>query len=826
MSAKQDEFGDDPKWEWQPGDPQAEPKREPEPPAKDDDKIHWIGPSDPLDLALKYAALGFRIVPQDKNKKPCITEWPTKASSDPEQIRTWSKQFPKANWAVHCGASGLCVADVDVKNGQPGRESLKRLQQDVCKLPATMTVRTPSTGGHVYFRAPEDLRDGKPATIELPEYPGIEFKRGACLITLPGSTYSSGASYDLVGDHEIAPMPADLVELLKNGSRKRKAAEPGDGEKIAEPGRNTYLLGFAGRLRRGGAEEDALLQALLIENEKRCDPPLPEEEVQGIARSVAAYPAGDPAGELVKDYGHAAVLAKHFTERLRWAPHRGRWMRWTGKVWDEEEEERVAKVSADKLRKEYAEQIGLSADKATLVRLMALVRDTCVYSKIIAALSFLKGWEKILTRTAEWDRHPWLLNVGNGILDLKTGSLGGHDPAILLTKLAPTDFDPDAEGPTWQAHLERFLPNENIRRQVQRDLGLALVGTTIDEILPIWYGLGGNGKSTTTLVLRNVLENYTSEAAPNLLVLQKFEKHPTEIAELSGRRIIFSSEIGQGKRLDEQRVKELTGGGQPKRAHFMRQDNFDVEQTFTIFMLVNYHPVITGTDHAIWRRVRLIPWTVQISEAEKLPQDEIVKRLSAEGPAILAWLVAGLMDWQKDRNWIAPEVKAATTAFRAEQDRLGAFIEDTCEEAPHYTVPVGELYEKYTTWCSEVGEEALGKTAFGNRLKGGGKAAKRTGHENVWTWFGLRLKRELRLGATQSTNSPLELELVGGEQVKKVAESRKDLQFVDTEALKANAEKLAKYLNDDTIPLEMRNKRSGEYTVLVDEIAAREKVEK
>ena len=535
--------------------------------------------------------------------------------------------------------------------------------------------------------------------------------------------------------------------------------------------------------------------------------------------------AADP-GELVKDYGHAAILAKHFTERVRWAPHRGRWMRWTGKVWEEEEEERVAKVSSDKLRKEYAEQIGLSADKATLVRLMALVRDTCVYSKIIAALSFLKGWEKILTRTAEWDRHPWLLNVGNGILDLKTGSLGGHDPAILLTKLAPTDFDPDAEGPTWQAHLERFLPNENIRRQVQRDLGLALVGTTIDEILPIWYGLGGNGKSTTTLVLRNVLENYTSEAAPNLLVLQKFEKHPTEIAELSGRRIIFSSEIGQGKRLDEQRVKELTGGGQPKRAHFMRQDNFDVEQTFTIFMLVNYHPVITGTDHAIWRRVRLIPWTVQISEAEKLPQDEIVKRLSAEGPAILAWLVAGLMDWQKDRNWIAPEVKAATTAFRAEQDRLGAFIEDTCEEAPHYTVPVGELYEKYTTWCSEVGEEALGKTAFGNRLKGGGKAAKRTGHENVWTWFGLRLKRELRLGATQSTNSPLELELVGGEQVKKVAESRKDLQFVDTEALKANAEKLAKYLNDDTIPLEMRNKRSGEYTVLVDEIAAREKVEK
>lgn len=500
-------------------------------------------------------------------------------------------------------------------------------------------------------------------------------------------------------------------------------------------------------------------------------------------------------------------------------------MRWSGKVWQPEEDEYVAKVAADTLRAEYGARIAGEADKTTLARLLALVKETCVYARIVGALSFLKGWDGILTRAEQWDRHPWLLNVNNGILDLKTGKLGKHDPELLLTKLARVDYDPAATGQTWTAHLRRFLPNENIRRQVQRDLGMSLVGATVDELLPIWHGTGGNGKSTTTAVLRAVLGDYTREAAPNLLVLQKFEQHPTEIAELAGRRIIFSSEIGQGKRLDEQRVKELTGGGQPKRAHFMRQDNFDVEQTFTIFMLVNHHPVIGGTDHAIWRRVRLIPWTEQIPDDEKLPQEEIVTRLAAEGPAVLAWIVVGLLDWQKERSWIAPEVKAATTAYRAEQDRLGAFLGECCEEKPHFTVPVADLYGAYTTWCAEVGEDPLGKTALGNRLRERGKSTRKTGHGKVSMWYGLRLKRDLRTYADLSTGSPLRNERVPEEQERESAQvrtSENDLEFVDDAALWANELKLRNYLNDETIPFEEREKRSIEYQAIVVEISRRE----
>ena len=358
--------------------------------------------------------------------------------------------------------------------------------------------------------------------------------------------------------------------------------------------------------------------------------------------------------------------------------------------------------------------------------------------------------------------------------------ISNHDPKRLMTKIAPVNFDPDAKGPTWTAHLERFLPNENIRRQVQRDLGIALVGTTIEEMLPIWYGTGANGKTTTAKVIRRVLGDYVGEAAPNLLIQTKFERHPTEIADLASRRIVFSSEVGQGKRLDEELVKRLTGGD-IKKGRYMRQDFFEFEQTFTIFMIVNHHPMITGTDHAIWRRVRLIPWTVQIPEEEQLPQETIIERLVAEGSAILNWLLAGLADWKQDRKWMAPEVKAATAEYKAEQDRLGSFLADCCEQAPHYTVPAGELYEVYEKWCKEAGEEALGKTAFGKRLKEQGKASKKAGHENITFWFGLRLKRspitnnnDLRTDANRSVCSPIEEGLSREEQENGFATVRKD----------------------------------------------------
>ncbi len=465
----------------------------------------------------------------------------------------------------------------------------------------------------------------------------------------------------------------------------------------------------------------------------------------------------------VKDYGHASVLSEYFIDRFRWAPYRGKWREWVDTVWEFVEENRVAKIASDTLRAIYATQLISSGDKDDINSLIKLIRETCIYARIMGALSFLKGWDGILTRTEEWDREPWLLNVQNGVVNLKSMKLEEHSPKRLLTKIASCEYQPEAESELWNAHIELFLPNGNIRREAQRNLGLALIGTGIDEILPIWYGAGQNGKSTTALMLRKVLGDYIAEAAPGLLLQTKYERHPTEIAELDGKRLVFSSEIGRGKKLDEELVKRLTGGD-VKRGRFMRQDFFDIEQSFTIFLICNHHPSISGVDDAMWRRPRLIPWTYKIPDESRLPQNYVIERLDEETPAILKWIIDGLADWQKEPSWVAPEVRAATDAYRAEQDRLSGFMGECIDVNPHYTELVKTIYNIYVQWCNDMGEESLGKTAFGNRLKEQGFYNKKDGSkENAYAWFGLRLKSAFRTLSDVSPVPPLENEVILGE---------------------------------------------------------------
>ncbi|MGQ9553836.1 MAG: primase-like DNA-binding domain-containing protein [Anaerolineae bacterium] len=98
----------------------------------------------------------------------------------------------------------------------------------------------------------------------------------------------------------------------------------------------------------------------------------------------------------------------------------------------------------------------------------------------------------------------------------------------------------------------------------------------------------------------------------------------------------------------------------------------------------------------------------------------------------------GLRDWQADRHWLAPEVQAATVAYRAEQDVLGDFLSECCELGPRFTVPVSALYEAYSLWCSGAGEEPVGKTRFGDSLKQRGLGQKRS-DKGQRRWLGLRL---------------------------------------------------------------------------------------
>ena len=456
----------------------------------------------------------------------------------------------------------------------------------------------------------------------------------------------------------------------------------------------------------------------------------------------------DPPGEqdeaepLVLEAAHADVLAHAWHGAYRWSQHEGAWRQWTGKVWRKASEAVVVNAAQKTLRARYGNELAQQQSPTADKRLRDLHRLTCRHASILGGLAFLKGEAGFHTDFEQWDADPYILNCADGILDLKTQTLRPHDPGELCTKITRWSFADVESSGAWDRHLRRCLPDDDIRRQVQRDLGRALVGTDLEESLPIWYGIGANGKSTTARTILQGVDEYGKQAVKDLLVATKFERHTTDLADLAGSRIVVAEEVEDGKRLDEATVKNLTGGNR-KKARFMRGDNFEFEQTFSIFELVNHRPVIAGTDTGIWRRLRLVPWTESIPFADQRPQDEMVAELMADGPWMLRWMVAGLADWQADHHWIAGPVQAATDAYRAEQDILAGFLGRRCVLHPHATVSVDELHEAYMIDLMEFGDEGierLSKVAFGKRLKSRnltqGRDASRT--RRMWVGIGLR----------------------------------------------------------------------------------------
>ena len=441
-----------------------------------------------------------------------------------------------------------------------------------------------------------------------------------------------------------------------------------------------------------------------------------------------------------KDYGHAVVLSEKFKGRYRYALHRKQWMQYSGKVWEPISDERMNKIAADELI-EYYQEVCIEAiqtfHKRDASDAMLKWREAQTYARVQGALNFLRGWEGIMTEHSEWDRCPWFFNCLTGTIDLRDGQLHDHDVDQLITQIAPVEYQPEAGGGLWSAHIEKFLPDFDVRRMVQRNLGLSLCGAQLAEIFPIWYGTGGNGKTTTIRVIQNILGNYAIKAVTDLLIASKYEKHPAELADLCGARCVFSIETDRERRLAEARVKELTGG-EPIKARYMYGNFFQFEKTWTLFLITNHKPIIGGTDEGIWRRVKLIPWTVCVTNKDRIPQDEMMDMLMQESSGILNWLLAGFRDAIEDPEWEAPEVGIITNEYKHDQDRLSGFFDDACEIGKQYRCISTELYQAYCRYCENMNEKPYQPRSFNKMLKEREFILSHAGGKSEFT--GLRLK--------------------------------------------------------------------------------------
>jgi putative DNA primase/helicase len=439
-------------------------------------------------------------------------------------------------------------------------------------------------------------------------------------------------------------------------------------------------LGYEKYTNRSDADEQYERIADVLESEGR-NPRL----TVGVGSGAKTYPQ--------TDLGNAERMADQHAVNVRYVPDWKRFIVWDGGRWvmDGPEHLAVKKLAQLTVRSMYAEVAAIE-DEERRKALAKYARGCESDSKLRSMVNLLKSQPGVAIDFADLDRDPWLFNVHNGTLNLRTGELQPHDRGDLITKLADVDYNPDATSPTFDAFLHEILPTDTLRGFMQRVIDYSLNGTQREHKLPILHGTGANGKGTLLNIILDVVGDYGIQAADELL-MSGSKAHPTDKADLFGKRFVVNQGTEEGQRLNESLIKRLTGGDRI-RARRMNENFWEFQPSHTLLLATNHKPVVRSGGNSVWRRLRLVPFTEEIPEHK---QDQALPdKLRNELPGILAWAVRGHMDWLQQGSLGEPEeVTAATSEYRNEQDALGRFIEEMCVEGPEARVKAADLHESY-----------------------------------------------------------------------------------------------------------------------------------
>jgi P4 family phage/plasmid primase-like protien len=743
--------------------------------------------------ASDLAKAGYPVFPL-KDKEPSVVGGFYACTKDVSQIAEWiTEGRAHHDVAVATGlVSGVVVLDADTP------EAFEEMRSEYGE-PDVLTRR----GGHWWFSHP---RNGKVTSTKVRD--GLDRKGDGGYVAVPpsrGRTWTNGipdrSSLPFL-PREFWPkraersdaarsLPAELKDRAAETIARYVAKIPPGGDK----GRHEHLQHLCGvLLARGvafGDAEDVLCAAWarvggeLADRASREVPntlrtteqALTEGRATGVPSLEAITPGlygeleaifgwkvritfgvREPAGEVLHfpsnghgspnrparfnltDLGNTGRLIARHGQDLRYCFPWSRWLIWDGRRFIADETGAVHRRAKETVKGIYQEAAAAPDEEQRKALAKHAMRSEAE-NRIQAMISLAKS--EVPTMPAELDASRWLLNCANGTVDLRTGELREHRREDRLTKLAPTAYDPKASAPTWAATLERVLPSEAVRTFFKRLCGYAISGDVSEHVLPVLYGTGANGKSTIVNALLEAAGEYGMQAAPDLLIAKR-GGHPTEVADLFGMRLVASVETEDGRRFAESLVKQLTGGDKV-RARRMRQDFWEFDPTHTVFLATNHKPEVRGTDTAIWRRIRLIPFTETIppeQQDKKLPE-----KLRSELPGILAWCVEGCLEWQREGLQAPDEVRKATGEYRSEMDVIGAFLRDECEVGRDYKASFADVYERYEEWCEEGGEKPETRRKFNARLKERGRFDdRRSGPGGSYEWHGLRLLKKRNTG--------------------------------------------------------------------------------
>ena len=398
--------------------------------------------------------------------------------------------------------------------------------------------------------------------------------------------------------------------------------------------------------------------------------------------------------------------------------HGAGWHIWDGKRWAESDE---AEAPARRRLVEVLGIVGGFAAKRSVEdgkRYYAAVSQCHrTASAQQAVLKLVACWDGVSTPASALDADPWALNVANGVLNLKDGTLHPHShEGPIHTRLTRAAFNPDTDTTEWETWLQERVPSAETRRYLRQTIGLALVGLAREEFI-IAHGPAAGGKNTFAEAVEWAIGDYARPVEVSLFQQHKFAKDadaatPALFA-LKGIRFAYSEEPSQGYELSDGTVKRLTSGvGASINARKLHSQQETFTMTHSLMMLTNTLPKIShGMDSGLARRIHVVPFTVPVPKAVRRPEfkDEFKKRVPDQ---VLVWAVAGLMDYLTNGRYIAPDVAAATQQYETESDDMRNFIQECTAPAPDKFVKRTDVWRE---WCEYTGaglKDRLGQQEF------------------------------------------------------------------------------------------------------------------
>jgi len=497
-------------------------------------------------------------------------------------------------------------------------------------------------------------------------------------------------------------------------------------ESIQGNGGDMALYGVCCRLVEGyGLERETALKVIEIYNQKKCKPEWNDKDilhkidcaieatdqskkgylVTRLKSPVIAAKNGKPFS--MNDSGNAARFAYYYNDKVCYDYTVKAWRVWDGRKWDIDKENKVM-TYAKQMSYKIVEESRVMPESELKTKLLQYAGKIGSRSTLENMIELAKSEKGIAKSSEKFDTNPFLYNVWNGTIDVKTGLLQKHDPMNYITQVSPVDFISGFKSDKLESYLNFSTGNDkDLYHYLQLATGYTLADENYKQVYFFFYGGEDTGKTTYQTALRTIGGDYSATINFETLCEDKNEKSSApkpEIAGLKGKRIVTSSEIKQGQKIEGGLLKKITGGGEPIKTRFLFGNPFEFKPGFKIWLAANHSPRQDDSDGAIWKRTRRIPFNHRIKEEDK--DTSIVKDFnnpkSDLSKAFLAWAVAGAVEYYKTEKLVEPQcIKDSTAEYRKECDPLRDFFEDYLIFNDKESISNYELKTAYTAYCDK-----------------------------------------------------------------------------------------------------------------------------